>query len=173
LVDQGNARSLLVLQVFEVASVLARQPVRPRAGGTVDDDRPAVLIDHQLLDVPSKLPDDSAESYERLHVYASTVPVQGNEHIRVEDVGISSYGPVVGHRLAGDAIQIAALAEVGFCGGNSDWLTQTLHAVNYAIAKRANDAVWRQVLPQLPPQGGWVFAEPSYMWLDTGQEPAL
>lgn len=120
----------------------------------------------------SKLPDNSAESYERLHRYASTVPVRGNEHIRVEDVGIPSYGPVVGHRLVGDAVQLAALAEVGFCGGDSDSLTHTLDAVNLAIAKRANDLVWRAVLPKLPPEGGFAF-EPTYMWLDTGHEPAF
>ena len=118
------------------------------------------------------LPDDSAEFHKRLHVYASTVPVKGNEHIRVEDVGIPSYGPVVGHRLAGDTTQLAALAEVGFCSGNSDSLAHTLDAVNLAIAKRANDLVWRQVLPQLPPQGGFAF-EPTYIWLDTGQKPAF
>jgi hypothetical protein len=41
------------MQIFEVAPMLAGQLVRPLAGSTVHDDRPAVLVDHQLLDVPS------------------------------------------------------------------------------------------------------------------------
>lgn len=51
-VRRANTRDL-VLQIFAVAPVLAGQLVRPRAGSTVHDDRPAVLVDHQLLDVPS------------------------------------------------------------------------------------------------------------------------
>jgi hypothetical protein len=114
-----------------------------------------------------KLPNDPNEPDHRLGMYASTVRVRGSEHIRVEEVGSSSYMPVVGRRLAGDAALLTTLAEVGFCGADSDVLTYTLDAVNLALARMGDRMAWRQV-----PRDGTFGFVPGYLWLDTGQPPA-
>jgi hypothetical protein len=114
-----------------------------------------------------ELPNDPNEPDHRLGMYASTVRVKGSEHIRVEEIGSSSYMPVVGRRLAADAPLLTTLAEVGFCGADSDALTYTLDAVNLAIARMGDRIAWRQV----PRDGTFVFV-PGYLWLDTGEPPA-
>ena len=63
---------------------------------------------------------------------------------------------------------LTTLAEVGFCGGETDALTYTLDAVNLAIARMGDRMAWRQV----PRDGTFVFV-PGYLWLDTGEPPAM
>jgi hypothetical protein len=95
--------------------------------------------------------------------YADTVRVE-NPHLRVQDNATdNTHRPAAGRSLIIELERQQAahpLVQAGLCGGDWQNLSTTCHAVNVAVARRADSATNEM----MGGQGGIV---PAYFWLDT------